>query len=113
MIDKKISEINIADVLRMIRQNEFLDVAIYKAMFLLKDNPFIGEAYDGELLEKISDITSEYFKNYLCDMENILLTVSRMNKTYEWCIESERTDFERLIIKMINKMNELTKVCDC
>ena len=38
LIDKKVSEIEISDVLRMIRQNEFIDIAIPKAVNFLKEN---------------------------------------------------------------------------
>lgn len=58
LIDKTINEITITDVLRMIRQKEFLDLAMDKAMEFLQDNVFAGETYEGELLEKISEMVS-------------------------------------------------------
>lgn len=56
LIEKKISKIEIADVLRMIRQKQFMDIAIFKAVYYLGKNPFSGELYEGELLEKLSTI---------------------------------------------------------
>lgn len=56
LIDKKVSEIEVSDVLRMIRQNEFIDIAIQRAVKFLKENPFAGEMYEGELLEKMSTL---------------------------------------------------------
>ncbi|KAF5063135.1 CDI immunity protein [anaerobic digester metagenome] len=53
LIDKQVSEIEVPDVLRMIRQNEFMDIAIPKAVEFLKTNPFAGEMYEGELMKKI------------------------------------------------------------
>ncbi len=48
LIDKTIPEITVADVLRMIRQKQFINLAMSKAIKYLKDNVFIGESYDGE-----------------------------------------------------------------
>lgn len=37
-----------ADVLRMIRQKQFIKLAISKAIEFLQNDVFIGETYDGE-----------------------------------------------------------------
>ena len=55
LIDKSINEINIADVLRMLRQKVFIKLAMSKAIELLRENIFVGELYDGELLKKLSE----------------------------------------------------------
>ncbi len=48
LIDKTIPEITVADVLRMIRQKQFINFAMSKAIKFLQDNVFTGELYDGE-----------------------------------------------------------------
>lgn len=58
-------ELEVSDITRMIRQEEFMDMAILKAIEYLKENPFIGEMYDGELLEKILGINVDGLKNIL------------------------------------------------
>lgn len=48
LIDKKPSEIIVADVLRMIRQKQFINPAMSKAIKFLQEDVFTGETYDGE-----------------------------------------------------------------
>lgn len=48
LIDKKPSEIIVADVLRMMRQKQFINLAMSKAIKFLQEDVFIGETYDGE-----------------------------------------------------------------
>ena len=60
LIDKTIHEITVADVLQMIRQKQFINLAMAKAIEFLKENVFVGELYDGEIFEKISEFQSRY-----------------------------------------------------
>ncbi|MGN1146658.1 MAG: contact-dependent growth inhibition system immunity protein [Acetatifactor sp.] len=48
LIDKTPSEITVADVLRMMRQKQLINLAMSKAIKFLQDDVFIGETYDGE-----------------------------------------------------------------
>lgn len=97
IIDKKVSDISVADVLRMMRQNEFMELAISKAITFLRDNPFEGEKYEGELLEKVSNIEKYLIMDYLDDLRTILLQAQKENKVYKWLIEKEREEFQELI----------------
>lgn len=105
LIDKKISEIGVADVLKMIRQNEFIDIGVYRAVMLLKDNPFVGDMYDGELLEKIAGFEKEILLQYVHEIEDILKVALVKNKTYEWIDEEEQRDFEKVIEKISHKIS--------
>ena len=97
IIDKKVSDISVADVLRMMRQNEFMELAISKAITFLRDNPFEGEQYEGELLEKVSNIEKYLIKDYLDELRAILLQAQKENEVYEWLLEKEREKFQELI----------------
>lgn len=57
LIGKTIDEIMVADVLRMIHQKEFTNRAVKDNKFL-QENVFVGEAYEGELFEKVSEMDS-------------------------------------------------------
>lgn len=107
LIDKKFSEINVFDVLRMIRQNEFVDLAIAKAVSLLKSNPFIGDMYDGELLEKLSKVNLKYLKAFNNELKEILLCASKENKNYKWINQEEQEEFEIIIKKFKEKISEI------
>ncbi|MCR5824224.1 MAG: hypothetical protein K6G60_07330, partial [Lachnospiraceae bacterium] len=51
VIEKDIDELDLSDVLKMLRQRLFLKVAVKKTIDFLLVNPFIGELYEGELME--------------------------------------------------------------
>lgn len=97
LLDKTIYEINVSDVLRMIRQKEFLEIAVPRAIFFLNNNPFEGEMYEGELLEKVSNLEILQVKHHIDDIKNILAQAQKDNETYEWLIEEERMKFQKLI----------------
>ena len=107
LIDKKISEITVFDVLRMIRQNEFVDVAISKAIVYLKANPFVGDMYEGELLEKLSKININDLKDYLNEIKDILSNALAKNESYDWLDEEERKEFEEIISSFSEKILDI------
>lgn len=103
VLDKRISDINVFDVLRMIRQNEFLDIALPKAIEYLKDNPFIGDMYEGEMLEKLSEMDISFLETKSNEIKVILLQALDQNNKYEWLCEEERKEFGEMIDKQVTK----------
>ncbi len=97
LIDKKVCEVNLKDTLKMIRQNEFIDLAILKAIYYLKENPFIGEIYEGELIESLLKVNINKIKPYSTELKGILSNALELNKNYEWLIEEERLEFNNTI----------------
>ena len=51
LVQKKIAELTILDISRMLRQNIFLDIAIPVAKKWIETDPNTGEMYDGQLAE--------------------------------------------------------------
>ena len=51
VLNKTYDELDLFDVTRMLIQKMFLEVAILKAEEYVKNDPFCGQRYDGELLE--------------------------------------------------------------
>ena len=106
LLDKTIDELTIADILRIIRQKEFIDIAISKAVEILISNPFAGELYEGELLEKISQLEKGKLKKYITLLENINSNALIQNEKHEWLTEKEKKDYVQLIISFKNKLSE-------
>lgn len=106
LIDKKISELKILDIIRMIRQNEFIDIAILKGVEYLRENPFIGDMYEGELLEKLSEVETKYLIDYIDEINNILSNALIKNQDYEWIDDNERKEFEELIKKFSDRIRD-------
>ncbi|MGN0506214.1 MAG: contact-dependent growth inhibition system immunity protein [Lachnospiraceae bacterium] len=103
LIDKTINEITIADVLRMMRQKEFLDLAMAKAMEFLRDNVFAGETYEGELLEKISEMNTSFLSSYSDKLETILKNALDVKEMHEWSYDGEKEEFEEMINSLLKK----------
>ena len=84
--------------MRMIRQEIFVEIALKKAVDLLKDNPLAGEMYEGELLEKLLNEKIEIIKKiYKDDIKMILKQGREIAEKYEWITTDEKNEFLNLI----------------
>lgn len=81
VIEKTYNELDIDDVLRMLRQNLFVDMAVKKSLVMLNNDIFIGEYYDGELLEHILKTDKNYLKDNIDDINMICEKVIALCKT--------------------------------
>ena len=104
IIDKTIDEITIADILRMIRQKEFCDLAVEKAVEFLQDNVFAGEIYDGQLLEKISEMSDPFLTKYSNKLKYILKDAMGKSETHEWSYEGEREENKNMVNSILKKI---------
>ena len=102
LIDKTISEITVADVLRMIRQKQFIKLAMLKAIKFLQEDVFIGEAYDGEMLEKVSEMDSSFLISYADDLKNIL----EKSVIHEWAYDGEEDEFKEIVSIIAKKLTQ-------
>lgn len=105
LIDKNISEINIEDVLKMIRQKEFIELAILKAIEFLKRDPLVGELYEGELLKKLYTIDEINLHDHYNDIQLILSKAIIHSNNYKWLCTEEKEEFNDLINKFMDKIN--------
>lgn len=105
LIDKCASEITVSDVLKMIRQKEFIELAVLKSIDLLKYNPLVGELYDGELLEKLYTINKVNLQEHYDEIQIILSKAVIQSDNNEWLCEEEREEFNSLINQFMDKIN--------
>lgn len=59
LINKHEDEVDIHDILRMIRQQLFLDLDVKKAIPVLKNDIAAGEYYDYELIEHLASVDKQ------------------------------------------------------
>lgn len=95
LIDKTIHEITVPDVLRMIRQKQLIDLAMSKAINLLKDDVFAGESYDGELFERVSELDGSFLVSYADDLRNIMKEVVEKCALHEWAYDGEEDELKQ------------------
>lgn len=104
LIEKTIDEITVADVLRMIRQKEFTNLAMSKAINFLQENVFVGEAYEGELFEKVSEMDSALLISHADDLKNIIKNAWLKSKMHDWTYDGEEEEFKDMIDALAQKV---------
>lgn len=104
LINKSISELTVADVLRMIRQKEFVSLALSKAIDFLKNNIFIGESYEGEILERISELDISFLEIHSNDLKIILSDALEKSAMHEWSYDGEGEEFKEIVHAILNKI---------
>ena len=104
LIEKTIAEITVADVLRMVRQKEFTNLAMSKAISFLQEDVFAGESYEGELLEKVSEMDSSFLISYADDLKNIINNALVKSETRDWTYDVEEEEFKDKIDALSTKV---------
>lgn len=104
LIEKTITEITVADVLRMVRQKEFTNLAMSKAISFLQEDVFAGESYEGELLEKVSEMDSSFLISYADDLKNIINNALVKSETRDWTYDGEEEEFKDMIDALSTKV---------
>lgn len=97
LIEKTIDEITVADVARMLRQNELVDLALPKAIRFLQQDLFAGELFEGELLETLSEIDATILKPVAYDLKIIVKNAADKQITHEWLYDGEEDEFQEII----------------
>lgn len=103
---KPVNEINAEDIPEMIRQwkefNWVFDRAMAKAVELLQENPFVGEYFDGELMEQILEMEEEFYTAHSGELKAIVKGALEKSKTHEWLYEEAQFEF-------VNKVNAVSR----
>lgn len=104
LIEKTIDEITVADVLRMIRQKEFTNLAMSKAINLLREDVFVGESYEGELFQKISEMDNSFLISYADDLKLIIKNALVKSEIRDWTYDGEEEEFKDMIDTLSTKV---------
>ena len=100
LLDKAVSELDVTDVSKMIRQDILKEVAVDKAICLFMDNPYAGEMQDGDLLSLLLSVAP-----------NSLVTTNNYEHmlVFTTLIESDYLHFEWQNIECRDKFAENIK----
>lgn len=104
LIEKTIDEFTVADVLRMIRQKEFTNLAMSKAINLLREDVFVGESYEGELFQKISEMDNSFLISYADDLKLIIKNALVKSEIRDWTYDGEEEEFKDMIDTLSTKV---------
>lgn len=104
LINKTADEIDLEDVSRMLSQNVFIDLGIKKAMEILSGDPIAGVFYVGQLLELLSAVDLDDFKD-LSQLKLILQKINNNLSNLDWGSEEDQIEYKELLTNFLNKIN--------
>ena len=103
VIEKPISELTVADVARCIRQNLFLDAAYEMLLVYLLYNPYEGDLYEGELMDKACEMSQDFVNSHKKIILEIIEKANNFCKTHEWECNEDRDEY----LEAVNKLSKM------
>ncbi|WP_340015073.1 contact-dependent growth inhibition system immunity protein [Paenibacillus sp. FSL K6-1318] len=103
LINKKVSELDLEDVSRMLGQHVLIDLGIEKAIEILSKDPLAGEMYDGHLLKLLYSIETNNFRD-LSQLKRLLQTIKRDLSQFEWADEEDQEEYAELLELFLKKV---------
>lgn len=100
VIEKVVTELNVGDVARCFRQELFLDVAYDMTLVYLLNNPYEGDLYAGELMEKASKMDVVYIEQHKNVIAKIIEKAESFIANNVWESNAERSEFEQSVRKL-------------
>ena len=98
MINKRIDELSILDISRMLRQNELMPLAVSKAMERLIKNPLDGEMYDGNPLYQVVDAIKRHGASVDKQTAEEFIKIANARKEiYDWEFAEEKAEYDELL----------------
>ncbi|AMA71740.1 MULTISPECIES: contact-dependent growth inhibition system immunity protein [Aneurinibacillus] len=105
LIEKTVTEIDITDICRMLRQEIFIELAIERALEYLKQNPLIGDVYDGQLLELLSSVDVIKLKKYKKSIKELLFDIKTRLDINDFFSQEDYIEYVDLLEKFLDKLD--------
>lgn len=104
LINKTPDEIDLEDFSRMLSQNVFIELGIKRVMEILSEDPIAGVFYDGQLLELLSAVDLDDFKD-LSQLKLLLQKINNNVSNLDWSSEEDQIEYSELLTNFMNKIN--------
>ncbi|MDE7224205.1 MAG: hypothetical protein K2O34_10545 [Acetatifactor sp.] len=104
LIDKAPQEVTVGDTARMLRQKLFPELAMTKAIELLRKDLFDGELYEWELLAAIADTESHLLAAHAQELKEVLRDASEQIAAHEWMFDGEADEFREIVDAVARKI---------
>lgn len=104
LINKTADEIDLEDVSRMLTQNVFIDLGIKKAIEILSEDAIAGVFYDGQLLELLSAVDLDEFKD-LSQLKLLLQEINNNLSNFDWSSKEDQIEYNELLTNFLNRIN--------
>ena len=100
IINKTPDELTTADVARMLRQGEYMDIAMDKAIAMLKADPYAGELYTGELIASLLEVDKGILYDRKTELDMIISEAKKDLNSVPWGYPEEKDEYRELIDKL-------------
>ena len=104
-INKKPSEMTTGDLARSVRQNLFHEVVLERGIEELEKDPFAGELFTGELLEKILLLDKDMLLTKKAELKKILKKAEETHNFHCWGFPEEKDEYLELLKKLKKIIN--------
>lgn len=105
LLNKDRTELDITDLCRMIQQNIFIEVAIDKAVEVLKHNPLEGDVYDGQLVEVLFSVDMDKIIEQREPLKEVLLDVRDIVEIDHFMSVEDFNGYHDLVKKFLTKID--------
>ena len=105
VIEKREEQLTVSDVARCIRQNLFMECAGEMMLAYLLHNPYAGDAYCGELMDKAGEMDSKYLLKHKDTILEIIDKAYEFIDENKWECEEEKSEF----LESVDRLHELVK----
>ncbi len=96
ILEKTEDELTIADVCRMLRQRMCSKCAMKRAIDLLREDPFAGEIYEGQLMSTLYGSKEKYLCLFYADILPILENAEILSLSHKWANEEEKSEYLKI-----------------
>ena len=104
VINKTVAELTVADVARCIRQELFVEKAYEVLLAYLLHNPYEGDVYEGELMDKAVEVDDELIIKHKTTIIEIIDKAESFISRYEWICEEDKTEYMEAVNRLYRKI---------
>ena len=107
VIEKSSDELTVADVARCIRQDLFVETAYETLLAYLLNEPYAGDIYPGELMEKAGEVDETVIKKHAATIKTVIDKAKMFADHHEWDDLDERAEYEEYIEKLKDRLGAI------
>ena len=108
MLNKRIIDLNSKDVYRMIRQEILVELAIEVICIMLCDNIMVGEMYEGQFLELLSELSAEQLGANYKMVCSTFETVEKKFNDYQFESEDSKVEYK----ETLERLHSIVKIIE-
>ena len=104
VINKTVAELTVADAARCIRQGLFVEKAYEVLLAYLLHNPYEGDVYEGELMDKAIEVDDELIIKHKTTIIEIIERAEFFISGYEWICEEDKAEYIEAVNRLYRKI---------